>query len=379
MRHASLAVLFVLALAPHFSQAETIIVDLNGSGDFLTIGEGVDAADNGDTVLVYPGSYVGGGNCGITFGGKAIVLCSRDGRDETILDLGYERLCSAFVFDSLESRDTVLDGFTVREAVEDGGCSGFVCDYAWPTIRNCRFTHCWAYGNHHIEGWCAAGCVSHGGPLFENCVFDGNHANSRCGGVCVGASSVSTVFRGCVFASNSDGFEGTGSLDVFDESSATLEHCVFIGHDSYGRVVTIGGTSDISLLNCTIAGNGGYVQNLIGGWGSGGTVDISNSIFAFNSCDALAAVEATVTVTHSCLYETGADSLYSNASRELNIRVDPLFCNMTGDDYTLCANSPCLPDGNDWTEDIGAYGQGCPTCDSPVQPMSWGTIKALFR
>ena len=46
--------------------AATIRVDVSGSGDYLSIGEGIAAADVGDTVLVAPGTYTGPLNRGIT-------------------------------------------------------------------------------------------------------------------------------------------------------------------------------------------------------------------------------------------------------------------------------------------------------------------------
>jgi hypothetical protein len=62
-----------------------------------------------------------------------------------------------------------------------------------------------------------------------------------------------------------------------------------------------------------------------------------------------------------------------------NFSEDPLFCDMSGGDLTLCANSPCLPTGNSCGVLIGAHDQGCPDCSSPVKPTSWGAIKALYR
>ena len=53
--------------------AQAIIVDIEGNGDFLTIQQGIDAADNGDTVLVYPGRYVEN----INYNGKNILIASK--------------------------------------------------------------------------------------------------------------------------------------------------------------------------------------------------------------------------------------------------------------------------------------------------------------
>ena len=61
--------------------------------------------------------------------------------------------------------------------------------------------------------------------------------------------------------------------------------------------------------------------------------------------------------------------------------LDPLLCDVLNDDFTLCADSPCLPGSpeNLWGELVGAYGQGCGTCGTALPTGSWGGIKALYR
>jgi hypothetical protein len=48
---------------------------------------------------------------------------------------------------------------------------------------------------------------------------------------------------------------------------------------------------------------------------------------------------------------------------------------------TLCAGSPCLPasQGNPWSALVGALGEGCAACGSPVVPESWGGVKSRYR
>lgn len=65
-------IVMVLAVA---CRGATIIIDPNGSADYLTIREGIDAAQNGDTILVHPGVYTEE----VDFQGKAITVRGKDG------------------------------------------------------------------------------------------------------------------------------------------------------------------------------------------------------------------------------------------------------------------------------------------------------------
>ncbi len=59
--------------------------------EYPTIQAAVNAALDGDTVIVADGVYTGLGNRDITFGGKAITLKSANGPANTILDLRGRR------------------------------------------------------------------------------------------------------------------------------------------------------------------------------------------------------------------------------------------------------------------------------------------------
>jgi hypothetical protein len=56
---------------------------------------------------------------------------------------------------------------------------------------------------------------------------------------------------------------------------------------------------------------------------------------------------------------------------------DPLFCDVTSEDFRLMKGSPCLPPGSKGCGLIGALGQGCDVIS--VKPRSWGAIKAAYR
>ena len=94
--------------------------------EYPTIQLGVDAAIAGDTVLVAPGIYAGPGNHDIDLHGKAIVLRSSGGMAVTTIDCGGSSgtVRRGFYLHSGESVTTVIEGFTVRNALAPGPYPG---------------------------------------------------------------------------------------------------------------------------------------------------------------------------------------------------------------------------------------------------------------
>src|ERR1043165_6686588 len=74
---------FLVAL-DSLSLAGTITVDGSGGAAYTEIQPAINAAKNGDTVLVKPGTYVVSGS--ISFGGKAITLQSEGGAEGTTIE-----------------------------------------------------------------------------------------------------------------------------------------------------------------------------------------------------------------------------------------------------------------------------------------------------
>lgn len=108
--------------------------------DYSTIQAGIDAASNGDTVLVAPGTYVEN----IDFLGKAIIVTSESGPVLTVIDGGDPAnidLASTVSFKNSEGSDSILKGFTIANGsgtlVSGGQCGGGIyCDQASPTIEH---------------------------------------------------------------------------------------------------------------------------------------------------------------------------------------------------------------------------------------------------
>ncbi|MBN1593204.1 MAG: hypothetical protein JW941_08185 [Candidatus Coatesbacteria bacterium] len=72
----------LLLLSSHSAMAEKYQVNLDGTGDFTVIQDAINAADDGDTVIVHPGTY----HENICFNGKNIILSSIDPGDVEIVN-----------------------------------------------------------------------------------------------------------------------------------------------------------------------------------------------------------------------------------------------------------------------------------------------------
>ena len=113
-------------------QAATITV-ADAGADHTSIQAAIDAANNGDEIIVSPGTYVEN----INFNGKAITVRSASGDPaDTIIDGGGNG--SVVTCDNGETSTTVLDGFTITNgSAGDGG--GMYNYKSSPTVRNCAF------------------------------------------------------------------------------------------------------------------------------------------------------------------------------------------------------------------------------------------------
>lgn len=136
MRPLIVIALGIFILCVDLAAAETIYVRLDGGGDAVTIQDGIDAAVDGDTVLVAAGYYKGDGNRDIDFSGKAIVVKSESGAPATIIDCRgafFDGLHRGFYFHSGEDTSSVLEGFTIYRGVSDRG-GGICCIGSSPLI-----------------------------------------------------------------------------------------------------------------------------------------------------------------------------------------------------------------------------------------------------
>jgi len=95
--------------------SDTIIVDTTGAGDYTIIQEGINAASNGDTVLVYPETYYENINYNgknITIGSLYLTTQNNCYIDSTIIDGNQNG--SVVTFESGEDTTAILCGFTIQ-------------------------------------------------------------------------------------------------------------------------------------------------------------------------------------------------------------------------------------------------------------------------
>jgi hypothetical protein len=184
---------------------------------YPTIQGAIDAACDGDTVVVAPGRYLET----IDFQGKAIVVKSSLGPERTIIDGGQNG--SVAYFHSGESDKSVLSGFTITNgsgnflpAALYGG--GVLCLFdSNPTICHNRIS-----GNSaHLGGGV---CTYYASPVIECNIVELNETTLFSGGgiIAVGrnAKIVGNVVR------NNYAFEHGGGIAVFDARPLCLNNTV---------------------------------------------------------------------------------------------------------------------------------------------------------
>ena len=208
-----------------------------------TIQEAIDDANDYDTVLLADGTYTGPGNRDIYFRGKSITVVSENGPENCIVDC-EEAEINGFNFANGEDKDTVLDGVTITKSTR----LGIDCRGSSPTIRNCHIIN----NEFGIFG-------EDSSPTIEYCKIagKGNLAWRAMAGIRIDGWNEHPVIIGCVIS-------GTTELGLdLRTTSATVADCLIVDNggepkaNSYDRGGLRGASQNLSVSNCTIAGNGG--------------------------------------------------------------------------------------------------------------------------
>lgn len=389
-------------------------VSVDGLGDAPTIQAAIDSSASGDTVLVYPGLYPEA----IDFSGKNILVRGVMGAEQTTLDASSLGDTAVVTFQSNESHQAQLQGFTIT-----GGRQGIHIHECEPTIFQNIVT-----GNEGARSgagiWCLA--TSLGGPwspiirenivtknvaanisggigtwmrmtaqILDNYVAQnqaiagdgggiyyrgwdpggvvrgnvviGNIAGDHGGGIYAGSGLYGTEFEfelswNLIAQNTANGTEGTGDSGGglwLWETNAWVHHNTIVENAGFGSGVENGGGLVI---------------------GKPGSPVIEKNIIAFATAGGgiWCRSDATPVIRNNLAWENlGGDGVgdcptwwQSNG----NIVTDPFFCDPESGDYSLAQNSPALthPAGP-----LGAF--HLPGCGPvSVTRTTWGRIKTLY-
>ncbi|MBD3367612.1 MAG: hypothetical protein GF405_05505 [Candidatus Eisenbacteria bacterium] len=433
----------ILALIPAVAAATTHTVDDSGTQTYVTIGEAFAAASSGDTILVSPGTYTGPGNRRIDFVGRDLVLKSTSGAGVTVIDCegqgpalvlerGESDHCAVegFTFQNgsgYEFGDTglgleggaiylwgadplIIDCEFVSNEADYGGAI-FSGPYSSPKIYYCNFA------DNHANDYGGAVYTYQASPEFRTCEFTDNTANLN-GGAISSKTESAIVVSSCDFTGNvaSEGgavFAGSTPPEEeirFPTTASIVKNSHFYENEAnLGGALFISGFSATVVNFCTIAENtadrGGGLYAVTK---SERTPVIENCTFALNSARYGAGIYSKADVTYEFMsvkntllaFNTGGGGAihredysalettrcvaYGNEGGDdlwgEDVLVDdPLFCDMGSRNFRLCSNSVCIKSNNPWDFLIGSGYEGCDACTSPVQDVSWGSIKAIYR
>jgi hypothetical protein len=389
------AVALLLGSVALQSTAATLYADVNSTNALppytnwataaTCIQDAIDAAVDGDQVLVADGAYATGGHVlydvtnrvtvtrPITVqsvhGPAATMLLGVLGRDR----FGYPTFSPNNVRCAYLSNGAALVGFTLTNgATADAGSGGGVyCESVAASVSNCilisnavpnlgggarsgTLAGCTITGNSaSADGGGASGCILTDctlasnssvllgggayGCILTNCTLVGNSCNN------LGGGADSSTLWNCLLATNS-AFEGGGA------HGSTLNNCQLLGNEA--PLEGGGGTFQSDLNNCLLVGNSSRIAGgaawgamnqctVVGNYGSwaGGAdyMELTNCIVYGNLADYTDPDTRGCTLDHCCTGANAGPGCITNA---------PLFIDAAGGDFRLSASSPCINAGN---------------------------------
>jgi hypothetical protein len=392
-----------LTLLCALSSSEALATTRRVPADFPTIQQAIDAAVNGDTVLVAAGTYVEN----INFIGKAITVTSESGPQVTIIDGGGTKV--VVQFNTIEGPESILSGFTIRnggrnilnsifsggivivgasptivaniisENLGERGGGIFILTFthinpASPTIKNNTISKNKAFQGAGIAISAASPIIQgniiidngqdvrersvDGGGLFVNAesaqILDNLIANNkgRFGGGLYLNGAGNSVIRGNIIRDNSA--STGGGMDIVNFSPVQIIQNLIINNKSGLRAGGISwSNSPAAIINNTIANNDCPESSGVFAVFSHETEFINNIVVAKAGQPAYTCSEFSspplVFRSNNIYSPQGlafAGTCFDQTGMNGNISADPLFVNPSAGDYHLRPGSPSIDKGD---------------------------------
>lgn len=241
-----------LIIAP-LARCATLTVRPDGTGDYPTIQSAIDAANNGDTVLVHDGVYMGTGNRHISLRGKAITLRSVNGPANSIIEVGASQSDwhRGFYLHEGENETSIIDGFTVTGGYTYTG-GGIFVDGSSPTIKNCIIT-----GN--TGGWGGGVAFYNSDATIINCLISGNKGWDAAGGIY--SRNRNPKITNCTITDNRSQW-GSGAL--CQKTNLTVANSILYDNSPQPQISDRDGNSTISIT----------YSDVQGGWEGYGNINV---------------------------------------------------------------------------------------------------------
>jgi len=378
---------------------------INVPAEQATIQDGINAAANGDTVLVADGTYLEN----IDFIGKAITVASNFIIDADMLHISNTiingsqpinpNLGSCVRFTSNEDTTSVIIGFTLTEGT---GClaqpmnmnigGGIYCNNSSPKIISNVIT------NNNLALISGIAISNNSSPFLLNNVISYNSATNNCGGIGViyGNATNLTTIKNCQIFGNTSAGNG-GGLFIYD-SDIEVVNCSISNNQAglYGGGIYIQNAdvniSNVNISYTSIIGNsatydGGGIESanaacvpiitnstiydneapsngsqidcwlgglevansIVGGSTSNGSICFGSSLTTFSFCDFYNSSGPDfdgdlVPPTLGVITTVNANG--DPSDEFMNILLDPLFVDLANNDFHLSEYSPCMDAGD---------------------------------
>ena len=334
--------------------SSALAATINVPGDYSGIQAGIDAASNGDVILVSPGTYTEN----IDFKGKAITLRSDQGPKTTIIDGGGKTNGSIGVaFHSGEDYASVLEGFTITN-------SETAVSYSVPNASGPPYP------------------ASASPVIIDNILFDNFYGIN--GYVNYHTNAVRPYIARNIIDSNYCGIHLDKQANAYGGVNAIIRNNTIINNSNCGIKLRMH-TSLPTINSNIIASNGSGIELTYTS-----LLEERKSLIWYNNFWA------------NTTDINGGGSAVDMNGIQGNISSDPLFTDAGNQDYHLLSSSPSIntgdpasayndPDGS--RNDMGAFGGPLDLADTtppqsvtitsafpaPLTPSNDNTVKVIWE